>query len=147
MRPQLFPSPFRQRLPRLRQHLQQRRCNSDLPSKGEASKADAGEVSQSIPKATGSSQAAVPPASAWRRLGPLTSAFDAFGRSQRKRPYTTQIISAMIIFTCADVSAQNISDSDYDAVRTARAILIGGVAAVPQYRWYAWPDLADAGLR
>ncbi len=137
MRLHLFPPSLRQRLPKLRQHLQ-RRDNSDLrpKAKSEAVKEATGEVSQKAQHITGSSQASTPPVSAWRRLGPLTSAFDAFGRSQKKRPYTTQIISAMIIFTCADVSAQNIADSDYDPVRTARAILIGGVAAVPQYRWY-----------
>lgn len=73
----------------------------------------------------------------WRRLGPFTVAADAYAASQKKRPYVTQVASALVIYLCADVSAQNISGSDYDPARTARTLLIGAVAAIPQYKWYA----------
>lgn len=138
MRAPFLQSSLRQRLPTLRPGLRQRRYNSELASKSESGATN--ETSQKASQAADKSQPTATPVSIWRRLGPLTSAFDAFARSQKKRPYTTQIISAMVIFTCADVSAQNIAQSDYDPVRTARAILIGGVAAIPQYRWWVYAD-------
>ena len=141
MRAPFLQSRLRQRLPTLRQGLRQRRCNSELASKSERAKATTSETSQKVSQTAEKSQPTPAPSSIWRRLEPLTSAFDAFARSQKRRPYTTQIISAMVIFTCADVSAQNIAHSEYDPVRTARAILTGGVAAIPQYRWCVSGDI------
>ena len=40
----------------------------------------------------------------WQRLGPLTRAAEAYGRSQRKRPYTTQFITSLVIYLCSDSS-------------------------------------------
>ncbi|KZZ92460.1 Mpv17/PMP22 family protein [Moelleriella libera RCEF 2490] len=79
-----------------------------------------------------------PPASIWQRLGPLTRAANAYSRSQRKRPYTTQLVGAFFIYLCADLSAQRIGGQEYNAVRTGRTVLIGLVAAIPYYRWFVF---------
>ena len=44
----------------------------------------------------------VPTLPFWQRLGPLTRAAEAFARSQRKRPYTTQFCSALVIYLFSD---------------------------------------------
>lgn len=71
----------------------------------------------------------------WERLGPLTRLAQAYGRSQRARPYLTQTWSAIAIYLVADLSAQYIGGNEYDPVRTARALFIGGAAAIPHYKW------------
>ncbi|KAF4508067.1 hypothetical protein G6O67_004495 [Ophiocordyceps sinensis] len=71
-------------------------------------------------------------------LGPVASAVEAYGQSQRRRPYTTQIVGALVVFFCADLSAQHIGGREYDARRTARALVIGLVAAVPFYKWFVF---------
>ena len=42
--------------------------------------------------------------SIWQRLGPVTRAVEAYGRSQRKRPYTTQLVGAFFVCTSAPTS-------------------------------------------
>jgi protein Mpv17 len=71
----------------------------------------------------------------WQRLGPLSRAFEAYGRSQRKRPLTTQFFSALVIFSLGDLSAQNINGDEYDPGRTLRALVIGAGVAIPSYKW------------
>ncbi|KAI8956781.1 hypothetical protein F5Y11DRAFT_133384 [Daldinia sp. FL1419] len=80
----------------------------------------------------------VPPVPLWQRLGPLTRAGEAYGRAQRKRPWTTQIVSALVIYLAADISAQSIGDKQYVPSRTARNMVIGGVSAVPNFLWFVW---------
>ena len=75
----------------------------------------------------------------WHRLGPLSRAFQAYGRSQRSRPLTTQFFSALVIFSLGDLSAQNINGDEYDPARTARALVIGAGAAIPSYKWSVIP--------
>ncbi|KAM0265609.1 hypothetical protein ACHAQJ_000041 [Trichoderma viride] len=72
----------------------------------------------------------------WQRLGPVTRAAQAYGRSQKKRPYVTQTISSLFIFFFADLAAQGMSDDDHDPVRTVRTIIIGAGTAIPAYRWF-----------
>ena len=72
----------------------------------------------------------------WQRLGPLTRLAQAYARAQRRRPYVTQVCTSLVIYFCADLSAQRISGKDYDPVRTARSLVIGGVSSIPSYRWY-----------
>lgn len=72
---------------------------------------------------------------AWKRLGPLTRPVEAYGRAHRKRPYVTQVISAVTIFALGDMGAQRIGGKDYDPVRTGRSLIIGAVAAIPQFKW------------
>lgn len=71
----------------------------------------------------------------WQRLGPLSSGFRAYGRSQRKRPLTTQLISSLVVFALGDLAAQNINGDEYDPMRTGRALVIGGMASIPSYKW------------
>ncbi|KAK1248597.1 hypothetical protein MKX08_006817 [Trichoderma sp. CBMAI-0020] len=72
----------------------------------------------------------------WQRLGPVTRAAQAYGRSQKKRPYVTQTITSMFIFLFADLGAQSINDDEYDPLRTVRNIIIGAGTAIPAYSWF-----------
>lgn len=78
----------------------------------------------------------VPTLPFWQRLGPLTRAAEAYARAQRARPYTTQLCSSLVIYLAADVSAQSISGTEYDPVRTGRALVIGAVVSIPSFKWY-----------
>ena len=80
----------------------------------------------------------------WQRLGPLTRLAQAYARSQRRRPYVTQVCSSLVVYFCADISAQNISGKDYDPARTGRALVIGGLSSIPSYEWYvSYPTRAS----
>lgn len=72
----------------------------------------------------------------WQRLGPLSRAFEAYGRSQRKRPYLTQFYSSLGIYFLGDMSAQSISGEEYDPFRTFRALAIGAGSSIPSYKWF-----------
>lgn len=85
-------------------------------------------------------------------IGPL---LQAYSRTQTQRPYTTQICTSVLIWLCGDLSAQLLfppergdkeenEDSQklqqiqgYDPRRTARHLIIGIVASIPSYEWYA----------
>jgi protein Mpv17 len=71
----------------------------------------------------------------WHRLGPLSRAFQAYGRSQRKHPLKTQFFSALVIFSLGDLSAQSINGDEYNPARTLRALIIGAGASIPSYKW------------
>ncbi|KID88311.1 Mpv17/PMP22 family protein [Metarhizium guizhouense ARSEF 977] len=86
------------------------------------------------PTASATPSPSLPPI--WQRLGPLTTAANAYSRSQRKRPYTTQIAGALVIYLFADLSAQRIGGREHDPKRTARMLLIGLAAAVPYFHWF-----------
>ncbi|KAI0971402.1 hypothetical protein F4678DRAFT_432769 [Xylaria arbuscula] len=107
-------------------------------------------------------QSVVPPPPFWQRLGPLTRAAEAYGRTQRARPWATQVASTLIVYLCADFGAQWIARADQDEVaaekgkgatddddakekarghdwaRTARSLAIGGTAAIPGYTWFTF---------
>jgi len=72
----------------------------------------------------------------WQRLGPLSRGFQAYGKSQRKRPLATQFVSSLVIFFLGDISAQSISGDDYDYKRTLRALVISAGSSIPNYKWY-----------
>ncbi|KAG4027436.1 hypothetical protein MFRU_030g00720 [Monilinia fructicola] len=72
----------------------------------------------------------------WQRLGPLTRSFQAYGRAQRKRPYTTQFCSSLVIYFLGDLSAQSICGDDYDWKRTLRALVISMGSSIPSYKWF-----------
>lgn len=78
----------------------------------------------------------VPTLPLWQRLGPLSTVLQAYARSQRARPLTTQLCSSLIIYFCGDLGAQYIGSDDYDPRRTLRALIIGVVCSIPSYRWY-----------
>jgi protein Mpv17 len=71
----------------------------------------------------------------WQRLGPLSRGFQTYGRSQRKRPYTTQFCSSLVIYFLGDLSAQNINGDEYDPKRTLRALVISAGSSIPSYKW------------
>ncbi|KAL5316755.1 hypothetical protein ACEPPN_015806 [Leptodophora sp. 'Broadleaf-Isolate-01'] len=72
----------------------------------------------------------------WQRLGPLSRGFQAYGRSQRKRPLATQFVSSLVIFFLGDISAQSISGDEYDYKRTLRALVISAGSSIPSYKWF-----------
>ncbi|RYP39578.1 hypothetical protein DL767_002126 [Monosporascus sp. MG133] len=74
----------------------------------------------------------------WQRLGPLTRAGQAYARAQRRRPWATQVTSTLVIYFCADLSAQHMSGNSYDPKRTVRSLIIGGVSSIPSYTWFMW---------
>ncbi|KAI1801074.1 hypothetical protein F4811DRAFT_535981 [Daldinia bambusicola] len=139
----LFRGALRQRLERLRigrvPRSAPRRLQSSAPGPkpGNGTEATAKSkppVEDPIP--VGSTP--VPPLPWWQRLGPLTRAGEAYGRAQRKRPWATQVVSALVIYLAADISAQRIGGKEYVPERTARNMVIGGVAAVPNFLWFVW---------
>lgn len=80
----------------------------------------------------------VPTLPFWQRLGPLTRAAEAYARSQRKRPLTTQLCTSLVIYFASDLSAQRMGGADYDPVRTLRSLTIGGISSIPSYKWFIW---------
>ncbi|RFN55046.1 glycolipid 2-alpha-mannosyltransferase [Fusarium flagelliforme] len=78
----------------------------------------------------------VAPLPLWQRLGPLTTAAQAYARAQSKNPLRTQVATAIVIYIAADLSAQYVSDNEYDPQRTVRNAIIGGVAAIPNFKWF-----------
>lgn len=101
------------------------------------------------------------PGNSW--LLPFQVPLRYFAHIHRRRPYTTQLVSTLTIWFLGDLSAQYITSSpatqvsnsesggdeeeaktasgfieSYDPKRTARALLIGGVACIPSYRWLIW---------
>ena len=72
-----------------------------------------------------------------QRLGPVSIAFNAYGRTQKRRPWATQICTSLVIYFCGDMAAQRIDGEAYNPARTARHLCIGAVASVPAYSWYA----------
>lgn len=78
----------------------------------------------------------VTPLPLWQRLGPLTWAADSYGRAQRRRPYVTQLCSALVIALAADFSVQRMNrGAPYDPMRTLRSLVIGAISAIPGYKW------------
>ncbi|KAL1887454.1 hypothetical protein Sste5346_010203 [Sporothrix stenoceras] len=81
----------------------------------------------------------VTPLPLWQRLGPLTWAADSYGRAQRRRPYVTQLCSALVIALAADFSVQRMNrDAPYDPKRTLRSLVIGAISAIPGYKWFVY---------
>ncbi|KAL1602760.1 hypothetical protein SLS60_006181 [Paraconiothyrium brasiliense] len=102
------------------------------------------------------------PGPSWIWLEPIYEPFRAYGRVQRRRPYMTQFVSSLVIYLVGDFVAQSIGPpaevlesaegeeevevekglqawaEERDWARTGRALLIGGAAAVPGYKWFLW---------
>lgn len=70
----------------------------------------------------------------WKSFAPRT-VIKSYARAQEKRPYTTQVCSAVIIWCGGDLLAQWIGEEDYDGWRTLRNITIGCIIAIPGYKW------------
>lgn len=119
---------------RTRAHLAPLRHSQRLRHRGAhtqpAPRADRSPADTSIPIA-----ATVPPLPLWQRLGPLTKALQAYGRAQRRRPWTTQLASTLVVYLCGDITAQSLRGEGYEAGRTARALVIGAGSSIPTYTW------------
>ncbi|KAL2042435.1 hypothetical protein N7G274_004927 [Stereocaulon virgatum] len=74
----------------------------------------------------------------WQRLGPVSDAFNAYGRTQKRRPWATQVGTSLIIYFCGDLAAQNIGDDDYNPWRTMRHLTIGAICSIPAYSWFMY---------
>lgn len=108
-----------------------RRHQSSKPDRTDPNKVTPDDPPTVVPDAP-----APAPLPLWQRLGPLTTAMTAYGRAQRRRPWGTQFVSALVIYCLADLSAQNISSDDpIDPVRNLRSMFIGGLSAIPTYLW------------
>lgn len=79
----------------------------------------------------------------WQRLGPVSDAFNAYGRTQKKRPWATQVATSLIIYLCGDLAAQKIGGEDYNPWRTVRHLTIGAICSIPAYSWFKVPGSLD----
>ena len=64
--------------------------------------------------------------------------FQSYGNAQRKRPYTTQLLTSIAIYALGDLNAQLLfggKGEEYDVVRTGRMVAIGSVFSIPSYLW------------
>ncbi|KAI9151578.1 PXMP2/4 family protein [Paramyrothecium foliicola] len=123
---------LRRRIP-LRPH---RRLQSSQSGPGKSQLPPQSPAPIPVPGAATATPLSKPVLPLWQRLGPLTRVAEAYSRSQRQRPYATQIASAIFIYLCADLGAQQIGGKEYDLPRTLRALGIGTVAAIPSYEWF-----------
>ncbi|KAF2849329.1 hypothetical protein T440DRAFT_426998, partial [Plenodomus tracheiphilus IPT5] len=106
------------------------------------------------------------PGPSWLWLDPIYEPFRAYGRVQQRKPYTTQLISSLVIYFVGDLVAQGIAgdvapivepsvvetdqdeeeekgwvqqwSANRDWSRTGRAIVIGGLSSIPSYKWFLW---------
>ncbi len=71
----------------------------------------------------------------YHRLGPVSTFFNWFHRTQTKRPYAVQLCTTLTTYLCGDLLAQDIGGELYDPMRTLRMLTIGAIAAIPGYKW------------
>lgn len=95
-------------------------------------------------------------------LHPIYVPLHAYAAVHKRRPLWTQFVSALVIYLFGDFVAQSIGRlndaeegaehadeedmrgwvqkwvEDRDWWRTGRALIIGGVAAVPGFKWFVW---------
>ena len=72
----------------------------------------------------------------WERFGPLSEVWAGYSRAQKKRPWTTQLCTSLVVYLCGDLAAQYIDGEKYNPFRTLRHLTIGGIFAIPAYSWY-----------
>lgn len=65
----------------------------------------------------------------------MTQLSRAYKNSHKTRPYLVQFCTSLAIWFSADVIAQQIAETEYDAAQTGRMLIIGGSASIPMYRW------------
>ena len=71
----------------------------------------------------------------YHRLGPVSTFFNWFHKTQLKRPYTVQLCTTLTTYFAGDLLAQDLGGERYDGKRTLRMLFIGAIAAVPGYKW------------
>jgi len=97
------------------------------------------------PPSSPSPSAKTIPGPIWLWMEPLNS----YTKLHSRRPHTVQLISALLIYFIGDLAAQSLAPSPsddrsstvppastYDPSRTVRALVIGGLAAIPGYHWF-----------
>ncbi|KAJ4518868.1 hypothetical protein HRR78_001153 [Exophiala dermatitidis] len=139
---------LRPRIPRGRrpQHDQQRSAsNSSSSPKEQSTKLTETALPPHVPNEVSiqSTKAAAEPVDIpiqlwYHRLGPVSTFFSWFHRTQVKRPYTVQVSTTLITYLCGDLLAQDIGGEPYDPIRTLRMLTIGAVASIPGYKWFLW---------
>ncbi|KIV94906.1 hypothetical protein PV10_02627 [Exophiala mesophila] len=72
----------------------------------------------------------------YHRLGPVSTFFNWFHKTQLKRPYTVQLCTTLTTYFAGDLLAQDLGGERYDGSRTLRMLFIGAVAAIPGYKWF-----------
>ncbi|RAK97474.1 Mpv17/PMP22 family protein [Aspergillus ibericus CBS 121593] len=91
------------------------------------------------------------------QAGPVGRVAGAYSRVQDRRPYTTQVVSTIIVYLCGDLGAQmlfppdtqtsgsegegegekqTIAGGGYDPWRTLRHLTVGVGGAIPTYKWF-----------
>ncbi len=94
-------------------------------------------IATEVPHSKESSLVYDVPSPLWyHRMGPVKDFFSWFSRAQRRRPLTVAVGTSITTYFCGDIVAQEISGEPYDYKRTARMLLVGGVASLPGYRWF-----------
>ena len=131
----------------LRRSIQRQHNLLSAPKRQKATAADKSIEKPSQPQAFKEKSTEVPtvrdnspppfPLPLWQRLGPVSDVFNAYGRTQRKRPWATQVGTSLVIYLCGDLAAQNIGGEDYNPWRTVRHLTIGAICSIPAYSWYA----------
>lgn len=112
----------------------------------------AGTERQAAGPAVHDAGSSIPSPGSWlmTTVQPLTAPFRAYDRVQRARPYTTQLLSSVVIYFLGDLSAQtlnpakptvstdpaDIPSSGYSSLRSLRAVTIGALFSIPSYRWF-----------
>ena len=81
------------------------------------------------------------PGPAWAWIEPLTTPFRGYSKMQKRSPLLTQLESTLVIYYCGDLSAQmmqtNVFETaSYDPARGLRALTIGLIASIPNYKWF-----------
>ena len=71
----------------------------------------------------------------YHRLGPVTDFMTWFSRQQAKQPLHVQFGTAVTTYLCGDMLAQYVGGEEFSPSRTLRMVIIGGVSAVPGYKW------------
>lgn len=77
-------------------------------------------------------------------FAPVMVPVRAYDRAHRKRPLVVQLFSTLTIYFLGDLSAQAIATSNftegvgYEAERSLRAMIIGGLIAIPSYKWFVY---------
>lgn len=104
------------------------------------------------------------PGAGWAWIEPLKTPFYAYGKMQSRSPLLTQLSSTLIIYFLGDLSAQLVAGSGatktekqedgndgngntnkspptdgqipYEPARGLRALVIGGIISIPNYKWF-----------
>ncbi|KAI1612298.1 hypothetical protein EDD37DRAFT_682289 [Exophiala viscosa] len=94
------------------------------------------QIATEVPHSKESSFIDVPSPLWYHRLGPVKDFFSWFSRTQRRRPLVTTLSTSLTTYLLGDLLAQEIGGEPYDGVRTARMLLVGGLASIPGYKWF-----------